>query len=648
MPLRDGAAFCVSCGLSTTPTELIDKQNITVPITDPLIGRLLDSKYEIVSELGAGGMGTVYRARRVHIGDEAAIKVLHVKFVAQADAIERFRREARAAAMLRHPNIVSIYDFSDGQGGQSSAFIVMELLEGESLRSLLRGEGKLEPERAVSLMSDICAGVGAAHRLGTVHRDLKPDNVIVLARNDQRERETIKVVDFGIAKLRDLAGTSTLTETGAVVGTPYYMSPEQCRGDSLDHRSDVYSLGAMFYELLAGTPPFISASTTGVIAKHLTEAPPPLPKMLDVPDALEAVIMLALAKRPEERPANATEFTRMFQSALSDRVSVEEGLLTSPSRSQNDEISPVSRTEGRSKLTRWLVPALALLIVPVIAFGLYKYLWQSRVATQLLISKAENDAGQNGIHQFYWQMTQDEQTRFIEEQSERISALLGPNPPQPDKESLILIREQVDSYVARKDSLSTEILEEGLRPVYSRASIYVPFITQAFNERHVPPVIGLYMAMIESEYHPCKGNQFGGEGLFGFTSETATSYGLEPAQRCDPRKISQVTARYMDDQISEFGADSASVALAIASFNIGTATVRRCLRTLLNNGNRERSYWAIARHPEMCGEHFVQVGFKYVPRFFAAAIVGENPQIFDLQIQPLSTYTELKNQAKNR
>lgn len=261
-------------------------------------------------------MGTVYRARRVHIGDEVAVKVLLQKYVTEGAALERFRREAQAAAMLRHPNVVAIYDFGEGSGINAPAYIVMELVEGESLRNTLKRVHRLDAERSVALMRDICAGVGAAHRRNVVHRDLKPDNIIVLPPDDEDERETAKVVDFGIAKLRDLAEGMTLTLTGAVMGTPYYMSPEQCRGDALDARSDVYSLGAMLYEMLAGTPPFMASTPTGVVAKHLTQDPPPLPDHLDVSSELEAVILRTLAKDPEQRQPDAISLSRELREAI--------------------------------------------------------------------------------------------------------------------------------------------------------------------------------------------------------------------------------------------------------------------------------------------------------------------------------------------
>jgi serine/threonine-protein kinase len=164
----------------------------------------------------------------VLIGDEVAVKVLHQRLTGDEKLVERFRREARAAAQLHHPNVVTIHDYGEARGAEAFAYIVMELVHGESLRELLRREGRLEAPRAVSLMRDVCAGVGAAHRRGIVHRDIKPDNIIVTPEDEDRPAESVKVVDFGIAKLRDMAAeNSTLTEAGTMVGTLFYMSPEQ-------------------------------------------------------------------------------------------------------------------------------------------------------------------------------------------------------------------------------------------------------------------------------------------------------------------------------------------------------------------------------------------------------------------------------------
>jgi tRNA A-37 threonylcarbamoyl transferase component Bud32 len=277
---------------------------------DPLIGHVIDGKYKLVARLGEGGMSVVYRARRVHIGDDVAVKILTDKYVKDDAALARFRREARAAAMLRHPNVITIHDFGETDDDHAPAFIVMEFIKGAPLRELLRSEDHFSVERGVRLMRGICAGVGAAHRQGVVHRDLKPENILVVAPDDDFEVESVRVVDFGLAKLlADAGGTST----GSIVGTPFYMSPEQCLGEPLDARSDVYSLGAMFYELLSGRKPFEAETVSGVINRHLYEPPPPLPLAFGIPRRISTGIMHALAKDPDNRPQTATDLARQMQ-----------------------------------------------------------------------------------------------------------------------------------------------------------------------------------------------------------------------------------------------------------------------------------------------------------------------------------------------
>ena len=332
--LAEDAQFCGTCGISTashpgnisTQVDLNQQTNANAPTVitddrharppDPRVGLILDSKYKLIATLGQGGMGSVFRAQRLHIGDEVAVKLLHRDLVREQQALERFRREARTAAMIRHPNVVSIHDFNEGSGETSEAYIVMELVKGVSLGDLLRREGKMPARRAVSLMRDICAGVGVAHRQGLLHRDLKPDNVIVIPPSHEGDEETAKVVDFGLAKVRDVAAASALTHTGAVIGTLYYMSPEQCSGEELDSRADVYSLGAMFYEMLTGGPPFRVNNLAGLIAKHLNEPPPHFPADLEIPIALQTACFRALSKDRNQRPPDAIAFGRDLQNAL--------------------------------------------------------------------------------------------------------------------------------------------------------------------------------------------------------------------------------------------------------------------------------------------------------------------------------------------
>jgi predicted Ser/Thr protein kinase len=320
--LDEEAMFCSDCG---SPLSLPGSSGthpyyeshyysalptIRLVNPDPLIGHVIDGKYELKAKLGEGGMSVVYQARRVHIGDDVAVKILTGKFVKDDAAAARFRREARAAAMLRHPNVITIHDFGETDDEHAPAFIVMEFVKGAPLRELLNSEDHFSVERGVRLMRGICAGVGAAHRQGVVHRDLKPENILVLAPEDDFELESVRVVDFGLAKLLADAGAVT---TGSVVGTPYYMSPEQCLGEPLDVRSDVYSLGAMFYEMLSGKKPFKAETVSGVINRHLTEPPPPFSPALEIPRRVSIGIMHALAKDPDARPQNATELARQMQ-----------------------------------------------------------------------------------------------------------------------------------------------------------------------------------------------------------------------------------------------------------------------------------------------------------------------------------------------
>src|SRR5580704_4283317 len=235
--LEEGARFCGSCG---TPTELGGPPAET---SDPWLGRVVDNRYRVVARLGSGGMGVVYRVEHLHLGKTAAMKVLAPDGAAQPEMVRRFRNEAQAVSKLDHPNIVQTFDFGQCDG---ALYLVMEYINGEDLSALIRREGPWSFARAARLFVQVCDGLVEAHEAGIVHRDLKPENLMVVKRRDGSEH--VKILDFGLAKLRERAGdpgashSAAASSAGQVIGTPYYMAPEQVRGEPLDARADLYSV----------------------------------------------------------------------------------------------------------------------------------------------------------------------------------------------------------------------------------------------------------------------------------------------------------------------------------------------------------------------------------------------------------------------
>ncbi|HEX8071408.1 MAG TPA: protein kinase [Pyrinomonadaceae bacterium] len=274
--------------------------------------RLISDKYRLDRLLGRGGMGAVYLATHVELERQVAIKLLLPDSVTDPQALERFRREARAAAKINHPNVAATYDYGSLPDGE--AYLVMELIAGQTLREYLLAQGALAPDEAAAIARDVAAGIDAAHHYGVIHRDLKPSNII-LTRTHQGVLQP-KVVDFGIAKLKELSttgGASDLTAAGALIGTPRYMSPEQCAGLEADARSDIYTLGIILYEMIAGRTPFDAPSATALALKHVRELAPDITRLRpDLPPDLAAVIMQALAKDPSERPQTAADFAQLL------------------------------------------------------------------------------------------------------------------------------------------------------------------------------------------------------------------------------------------------------------------------------------------------------------------------------------------------
>lgn len=286
---------------------------ISVDQGDKFIGFTLDDKYRLDEKIGEGGMGKVYRATHILMDHTVAIKILRPHLSSDEVALERFRREARAAASIRHPNAVAVTDFGVNKETGLS-YLVMELLEGVELRDRMKEKQWLGFEESFIIVQQICLALQAAHAKGIIHRDLKPDNIWLLKSDDDFPR--VKVLDFGIAKLKT-AETSNLTQQGMIVGTPFYMSPEQCVGDELDARSDIYSLGIIIYEILTGKVPFRASTPMGVALKHSNELPKPLHQLRsDMPHPIENVVLRALKKQREDRQDSAMQLAQEFEAAL--------------------------------------------------------------------------------------------------------------------------------------------------------------------------------------------------------------------------------------------------------------------------------------------------------------------------------------------
>ena len=296
--------------------------------------RLIAEKYRLDQLLGRGGMGAVYEGTHVELERPVAVKMLLPDSVSDAQALERFRREARAAARINHPNVANTYDY--GALADGEAYLIMELVRGQTLREWLNAHGELPIGAAIEIAKQVAEGIAAAHHFEIVHRDLKPSNIL-LARDHRGELQA-KVVDFGIAKLREQTTTSgePLTAAGALMGTPRYMSPEQCAGLESDARSDIYSLAVILFEMLAGRPPFDAPSATAIALKHVRETPPDIHTLRpNIPPALAALIEQSLAKEPEQRPHTAAEFAARLQEIEID-VAPDLSAATFPARASDE------------------------------------------------------------------------------------------------------------------------------------------------------------------------------------------------------------------------------------------------------------------------------------------------------------------------
>ena len=314
----------------------------TPVMADPWIGKVLDGRYQIIEMIGRGGMGTVYRAEHVGISKSVAVKLFSPRASNISSGQKRFSREAFACARVDHPNCVVISDFGTLEDG--TLFIAMELLRGISLNELLKKEVRLKVARAIHIIRHILCGLSAAHQSGIVHRDLKPQNIVIVERLE--DKEFAKILDFGLAKLVGSAledeGGGKLTGVDTTFGTPKYIAPEQATGKDLDHRADLYSVSVIFYELLAGRPPFLAENPMKLVLKHTTEPVPYIREFTpdaDVPEELENLIRAGLAKHPDGRMSSADEYI----AALDNFVKPKDELAVSEVLLPTNKMDPISR-----------------------------------------------------------------------------------------------------------------------------------------------------------------------------------------------------------------------------------------------------------------------------------------------------------------
>ncbi|HEX7354798.1 MAG TPA: Stk1 family PASTA domain-containing Ser/Thr kinase [Mycobacteriales bacterium] len=335
--------------------------------------RLYGGRYELGEELGFGGMAEVFRARDTRLGRDVAVKVLRADLARDPAFLQRFQREAQAAANLNHANIVGVYDTGEQDG---VPYIVMELVTGRTLRDVIANDGRLLPRRALEIVGEICAALDYSHRQGIVHRDIKPANVMLTPSGD------VKVMDFGIARAAS-AASATMTQTAQILGTAQYLSPEQARGEHVDGRSDIYSTGCLLYELLTGVPPFQGESAVAVAYQHVREDPlPPSQIDPDLPPSLDAVVLKAMAKNPANRYQSAGEFKTDVDRAAAGRKVEATPVLSGAPTTVIPQASPTTvllrpgeDDRSRRRRTAYVALAIAVLVVFVAIALLVKSLF---------------------------------------------------------------------------------------------------------------------------------------------------------------------------------------------------------------------------------------------------------------------------------
>jgi tRNA A-37 threonylcarbamoyl transferase component Bud32 len=464
--IEETASVCWHCGVSfelasgdsstAAPTLAVGDLALDNPSTrrgSAMIGREIIGQYIILDKLGEGGMGEVYLADQPALGRQVAIKVVHAQAREREfdELMERFRNEAKAAASLESPHIVKIFNWGELEDG--TLFMAMEYLSGRTLSELIRELGPLDAELVVSIATQICTALGEAHAAGIVHRDLKPSNIMLIERGDQQN--FVKVLDFGVAKLEG----SDITRSGMMFGTPQYMSPEQLRAETIDGRSDLYSLGVMIYEMLVGKLPFSSPTTVGFITAHLHDAPPALPR--SVPKELAEVVHLLMSKEANDRPANAAAVAAELEAALGGR-------------------SPAARRRARRRAMR----NVAVVVLGASMLGLLGWggtlLWRWRTELDEEHNR-ELEAERARVEELQARVTaQEAEVERIRTDAESTAAA--------QLQASASAREQRLEVIEQHKSQTPRVLDEKTRALLTRSREQLEAeLRGVFEERRIPP-----------------------------------------------------------------------------------------------------------------------------------------------------------------
>jgi len=615
------------------PAIAQDAHVLVGSVRDQNIGREI-GPYQITERLGAGGMGEVYLAEDSRLSRLVALKILPAYFASDDARLRRFQSEARAASALNHPNILTIHEVGESEDFR---FIATEFIDGQTIRELIT-KADLSFEEILDVAEQVAFALSAAHAAGIVHRDIKPENIM------RRADGLVKILDFGIAKLAEHSSpdngdwirnsVSGLTEAGVVVGTVDYMSPEQARALIVDERTDIWSLGVVLYEMITRTKPFAGNTRMDTMVGILEREARPLYELTNQAAEelapIQRIVDRALRKEREERYQSTVEMLADLKGAR-EQISQDRSTITSAA-------PPVWHAKSQSVLRAprgryiWAMLGIAAVVIAVLVGTYVSRKWAAGGLGDNL------DAAVALANKPYSGMTEEEKLRFVDLQANRISAMMGDRPVKLNDDALRSIRRYVDHYLVVYGSEKQGA--ERLSDVFARARPYIPLISRSFGAKKVPVIIGIYLPMIESSYRNCYESNIGAKGLYQFLPQTAKTYGVSREEMCDESKMTPAAAQYIADHMADLGDDAESMTLVLLSYNTGAEFVRSSLRDLRETDHYQRNFWTLLANKDKLRWTFQNESAGYVPRFFAAAIIGENPQTFDVPMPALSSLAE--------